>query len=39
MVHRFTHEAGGGVTARSQPGLGTTVTLTLPAAPSPFGWG
>lgn len=39
MVRRFTHEAGGGVTARSQPGLGTTVTLTLPAAPRPFGWG
>lgn len=38
MVRRFTHEAGGGVTARSQPGLGTTVTLTLPAAPRPFGW-
>lgn len=39
MVRRFTQEARGGVTARSQPGLGTTVMLTLPAAPRPFGGG
>jgi signal transduction histidine kinase len=38
MVRRFAHEAGGGVTARSRPGFGTTVTLTLPAAAGPFGW-
>lgn len=36
MVRRFAQEAGGGVTARSMPGLGTTVTLTLPAAIKPF---
>jgi signal transduction histidine kinase len=38
MVRRFAHEAAGGVTARSRLGLGTTVTLTLPAAVKPFDW-
>jgi signal transduction histidine kinase len=37
MVRRFAQEAGGGVTATSRPGFGTTVTLTLPAAAKPFG--
>ncbi len=34
MVHRFAQEAGGRVTLESRPGLGTTVTLLLPAGPS-----
>ncbi|MBU1376176.1 MAG: ATP-binding protein [Alphaproteobacteria bacterium] len=38
MVRRFAQEAGGGVAARSRPGVGTTVSLTLPAVVTPFGW-
>ena len=38
MVRRFAQEAGGGVAARSRPGIGTTVTLELPATAKPFGW-
>jgi len=35
MVHGFVKQSGGGIEVRSKPGLGTTVTLWLPACDPP----
>ena len=35
QVHGFALQAGGSAALRSQPGTGTTVTMTLPATPRP----
>lgn len=35
MVYGFVKQSGGGIEVRSKPGLGTTVTLWLPACDSP----